>query len=582
MESQHSFFTGFYVLWAVINNIEFLHRQAMKHVYTSQATSSLTPARYCPAYDYITMESYFNRSYYTQVLPPVPPNCPTPMGVAGNNVVKIPQISLSQHCNSLLFVSTVFSQGWIKSNGPVHLPPAQDVFEQLLARTEFKICPFGTNLLFVAYAQHFIHQFIKTDFKSGIDFIWDEKGIDSSQIYGKDEWTRHALRCFRGGKLTMRVINDEDYPPYLDDVPDIDMWYPPGDTPETMWNNPKKEGRNVSLKWALGHPHFSSNPWVFVIATIWIREHNRVCEILQMENPNWDDEQLYQTARLIITGEMMHITIQDYLQHMSQYNLRLTYEPQLLHETSRLYSNRIHQELGFMYQLHSMLPDRITLASKIYNIDRYYFSDNKIITDNGLKAAVTAMINTIAGEHTHQNFPRNIEFWAKWILEWSRTARIQSFNNYRKAFGMQPYKSFLDLTGNPEAAKILKNLYKDVDAVEFFVGMLVEKKDSSLVGPTMASLGRAWIIQDIMAHVIGSPSWWKPSTFGGSVGMDIIKQSSLETLICNNMKNGCSGMNISFTVPLHVLKEVLTQFQERNRKHRPPDRRCGVRYSRIL
>ncbi|KAJ4446546.1 hypothetical protein ANN_13242 [Periplaneta americana] len=172
MESQHSFFTGFYVLWAVINNIEFLHRQAMKHVYTC----------------------------------------------------------------------------------PVHLPPAQDVFEQLLARTEFKICPFGTNLLFVAYAQHFIHQFIKTDFKSGIDFIWDEKG---------------------------------------------------GDTPETMWNNPKKEGRNVSLKWALGHPHFSSNPWVFVIATIWIREHNRVCEILQMENPNWDDEQLYQTARLIITAKEM-------------------------------------------------------------------------------------------------------------------------------------------------------------------------------------------------------------------------------------------------------------------------------------
>ena len=42
-----------------------------------------SPARFNTAYDYITLESYFDRSYYARTLPPVPRNCPTPMGVVG-------------------------------------------------------------------------------------------------------------------------------------------------------------------------------------------------------------------------------------------------------------------------------------------------------------------------------------------------------------------------------------------------------------------------------------------------------------------------------------------------------------------
>lgn len=38
-------------------------------------------------------------------------------------------------------------------------------------------------------------------------------------------------------------------------------------------------------------------------STIWVREHNRVCDELLKVHPNWDDERIYQTARLIIVGE---------------------------------------------------------------------------------------------------------------------------------------------------------------------------------------------------------------------------------------------------------------------------------------
>lgn len=32
------------------------------------------------------------------------------------------------------------------------------------------------------------------------------------------------------------------------------------------------------------------------------REHNRVCDVLKKEHPEWNDDRLFETARLIITG----------------------------------------------------------------------------------------------------------------------------------------------------------------------------------------------------------------------------------------------------------------------------------------
>lgn len=79
------------------------------------------------------------------------------------------------------------------------------------------------------------------------------------------------------------------YPPTVIDAP-VKMNYPP----------------NVPLEQQLsiGHELFGLLPGLGMYATIWLREHNRVCDILKAEHPHWDDEQLFQTARLIIIGEL--------------------------------------------------------------------------------------------------------------------------------------------------------------------------------------------------------------------------------------------------------------------------------------
>ncbi len=79
------------------------------------------------------------------------------------------------------------------------------------------------------------------------------------------------------------------YPPSVADAP-VKMSYPPGTPPERQM--------------AIGQEVFGLLPGLGMYATLWLREHNRVCDILKVEHPTWDDEQLFQTARLIIIGEL--------------------------------------------------------------------------------------------------------------------------------------------------------------------------------------------------------------------------------------------------------------------------------------
>lgn len=78
------------------------------------------------------------------------------------------------------------------------------------------------------------------------------------------------------------------YPPKSSEVP-VHMVYPKGISPEQ--------------RLVIGQEIYGMLPGLTMYATLWLREHNRVCDILKAEHPTWDDEQLFQTTRLIIIGE---------------------------------------------------------------------------------------------------------------------------------------------------------------------------------------------------------------------------------------------------------------------------------------
>lgn len=104
-------------------------------------------------------------------------------------------------------------------------------------------------------------------------------------------------------------------------------------------------------------------------------------------------------------------------------------------------------------------------------------------------------------------------------------------------------------TGEKEMAAELEALYGDIDAMELYPALLVEKpRPDAIFGETMVEAGAPFSLKGLMGNPICSPEYWKPSTFGGEVGFKIINTASIQSLICNNVK-GCPFTSFSVQDP---------------------------------
>ncbi|KAF7470860.1 hypothetical protein GHT09_017846 [Marmota monax] len=440
----------------------------MRYVLTSRSHLIDSPPTYNVHYGYKNWEAFSNLSYYTRALPPVADDCPTPMGVKGKK----------------------------------GLPDSKEVFEKVLLRRKFIPDPQGTNMMFAFFAQHFTHQFFKSDRNGGPAFTTGlGHGVDLSHVYGETLDRQHKLRLFKDGKLKYQVIGGEVYPPTAKDT-QVEMIYPPH-IPE-------------HLRFAVGQEVFGLVPGLMMYAKIWLREHDRVCDVLKQEHPEWDDERLFQTSRLILIGETIKIVIEHYVQHLSGYHFKLKFDPELLFNQQFHYQNRIASEFNTLYHWHPLLPDTFQIHDQEYNYQQFLYN-NSILLEHGL---------------THRNM------------------KYQSFNEYRKRFNLKPYKSFEELTGEKEMAAELEALYGAIDAMEFYPALLVEKpRPDAIFGETMVEIGAPFSLKGLLGNPICSPHYWKPSTFGGEVGFKIINTASIQSLICRNVK-GCPFISFSVQDPL--------------------------------
>lgn len=119
--------------------------------------------------------------------------------------------------------------------------------------------------------------------------------IDGSEIYGSDPQKAAEIRAFQNGRLiAFHEFNRELLPLSRDPklcgaVKDKTTCFNAGDT---------RVNQIISLT---------------TIHTLFMREHNRVAAQLQLLNPHWNDELLYQEARRIVIAILQHITYNEYL-----------------------------------------------------------------------------------------------------------------------------------------------------------------------------------------------------------------------------------------------------------------------------
>ncbi|XP_049909744.1 phosducin-like protein [Epinephelus moara] len=494
----HYILTHFHWLWDIIN-CTFLRDVLMRVVLTVRSNLIPSPPTYNSKYSYLSWESYYNLSYYTRLLPPVPEDCPTPLGV----------------------------------KGMAGLPDPELLVERLLKRRTFRPDPQGTNLMFAFFAQHFTHQFFKTYNRMGVGFTKAlAHGVDAGHIYGDNLERQLQLRLHKDGKLKYQLVDGEMYPPTVAKAP-IRMSYPPGIPPEAQM--------------AIGQEVFGLLPGLGMYATLWLREHNRVCDILKAEHPTWDDEQLFQTTRFIIIGETIKIVIEEYVQHLSGYLLQLKFDPALLFNSNFQYGNRIALEFSQLYHWHPLMPDTFLINGDELSYTQFLFNTS-VLTHYGIEKLVDAFSRQTAGQiGGGHNINAVVTKVAVGTIKESRQLRLQPFNEYRKRFNLKPYTSFRQFTDNEEIARELEEMYGDIDALEFYPALMLEKtRQGAIFGESMVEMGAPFSLKGLLGNPICSPEYWKPSTFGGKVGFDIVNSATLKKLVCLNTRT-CPY--VAFRVP---------------------------------
>uniref|UniRef100_A0A1I7WJR3 Animal hem peroxidase n=1 Tax=Heterorhabditis bacteriophora TaxID=37862 RepID=A0A1I7WJR3_HETBA len=200
--------------------------------------------------------------------------------------------------------------------------------------------------------------------------------------------------------------------------------------------------------------------------TLFLREHNRIAATLQRVNPHWDQERIFHETRKIIGAIIQKITYFEYL-------------PRVLGEE---FERRIGDYPGYERNIDPSVANEFTSCAFRFGhgmIQVKHITLRKIFITLKLTPAVTERIfgNSDLGSINIQR---------------GRDHGVPGFTRWRKFCGLSEIRDFDDLNKTISNKIVIDNLrviYKHVDAIDMYVGSLLEDpvKDA-LVGPTLACI----------------------------------------------------------------------------------------------
>jgi hypothetical protein len=314
--------------------------------------------------------------------------------------------------------------------------------------------------------------------------------FDASQVYGADTATTLSLRAMQGGLLKMNKVNGEYFLP---------------DAPAQKY---------VNKPFLAGDYRVNFHPGLTALHTLWAREHNRIATVLALQNPSWTDEQLFQTALIILSAEIIKI-------HTLEWTNALALNPADQSVTAFLYSrfgcpqpsafahatHVVPEEFVAVYKWHSFVPPTVQMRSTSgKNVGHAFdyvaqFQDTTLIRANGIAPILVGLATTASGtmrlnnlapglqniKHPYLLKPDNVPFsqpncvvvpgldFAVIDIVRDRERGIPKYNALRQlvALGQLPAAvNFDDLADTPDQALAMALLYRwNINNVDNFVGI---------------------------------------------------------------------------------------------------------------
>ncbi len=427
------------------------------------------------------------------------------------------------------------------------LPDESDV--NALYRRERELKSTDTSVWFTFFAQWFTDSFLRTsreDFRQNTS----TQEIDLCQIYGLGADQTRMLRSLIGGRLKSQQINGEEFPVFLFQErepgaplafkPEFDGLFDERFVIDTILGSAPDDCKDSVF--AVGLEHGNATIGSTILNTLFLREHNRIATLLANEYPDWDDDRLFETTRMIMIVLELKLVVEEYIRHIGPFDFAIETVPFIADEERWNRPNWIAIEFNLLYRWHSLVPDVIGEGPDALTWQGF-LNNNPLVISRGLESLVAQCSRERAGKIGLRNTPAFLvdrsapdrPSLEERTIALMRQARLRSFNDYRESYGLPRMKSFAELTSNAALRERLEKLYDDIDSLEWYVGIFAEDYPDYLM---MGELLTTMVANDAFTQALSNPllarNVFNEATFSAA-GMRIINEtSSLQQILERN------------------------------------------------
>ncbi|MCP5463488.1 MAG: peroxidase family protein [Deltaproteobacteria bacterium] len=314
--------------------------------------------------------------------------------------------------------------------------------------------------------------------------------IDGTAVYGDSEERAKALRA-----------NDDSGKLLTWQSADGETWLPR----HLSLNNDDPFGNRIgeNVLFSAGDVRSNENIALSAIHSLWVREHNRLCDQIKSSNPKLSGDEIYHCARKLVEALIQNITVTEFLpailgsDGIGKYRC---YNPQVNPGVFTEFSTAA-------YRMHTLLPDSIVLRSadgkNTYITLMDAFFKPELAVQHSLASYFEGLSRAPAEEgdlRLSQSLVNNLfaipergiagsDLFVANVMR-GRDHGLADFNTIRQSMGLSYAASFGQISDDSRAIKVLK-AYADVKSIDLFVGGLAETKiPGALVGPTFHAIIR--------------------------------------------------------------------------------------------
>ena len=442
-----------------------------------------------------------------------------------------------------------------------HLPPAPEfnragnlpeladlkvLFQKREGKTRYSK---KSTLLFPYWVQWFTDGFLRIDRYDRLKNTSNHH-IDLCNVYGLTREQTHLLRSFQGGKLKTQMLKradgvEEEYPLFYYADPENGVVDPQFEGLHDPLRTEQRLSPDLKAKlFAMGVERANVQIGYVMMTTLCVREHNRLCGILASQYPDWDDERLFQTTRNVLIVMMLNIIMEEYIYHITPYYFNFFADPEAFEEASWFRENWMAIEFSFVYRWHSAIPEYSHYEGQEVSLGKTLWN-NQMLIDQGLGALMEETCSqpgSLIGLFNTPDFPVKktedgvatfLDITELATIELGRRTQLASYNDYREMAGFPRVTDFDQITGDEYTQQTLKELYGDVDKIEFFVGLYAEDvREGSTIQPLVARLVGIDAFSQALTNPLLAPEIFNPKTFS-PVGWEIINQTQTLSDIVN-------------------------------------------------